>query len=65
MEVPVHESRVTNVQNCVEPRACSEGVSVDYTEARRRVRIPDEPSRASRELTKPPQLPELCLGTFR
>ena len=33
--VPVHESRVTNVQNCVEPRACSEGASVDHTDARK------------------------------
>jgi hypothetical protein len=31
--VPVHESRVTTVQNSAEPRACFEGASVDQTEA--------------------------------
>ena len=33
--VPVHESRVISVQNCIEPRACSEGASVDPTDARK------------------------------
>src|SRR5262249_38968755 len=34
MNVPVHESKVTNAQSGVEPQAYFEGASVDPTEAR-------------------------------
>ena len=63
--VTVHESRVTSVQKRMEPRRSLLGASVDVTDARRRVRNPDKPSRASGRLMKPLPLPELCLGTVR
>jgi hypothetical protein len=34
MNVPVHESKVTNAQSGVEPQAYFEGASVDPTDAR-------------------------------
>jgi len=35
MNVPVHESKVTNAQSGVEPQAYFEGASVDPTDARK------------------------------